>query len=134
MNARSGTKWPAGIVDRVEGKAGAIALTFDDGPNETATAQVREILNSYGVRGTFFTVGKALDIEPALSQGLHRDGHVIADHSYDHSLMGWLRPGAGDLDASRRAFTQHLALQPAFFRPPYGVVPRDGRDCWSRTA
>lgn len=118
-------RWPAGIIDRIDDKPGMVALTFDDGPNVTATAHVREVLNSYGARATFFTVGKALDIEPALSRDLLRDGHVIADHSYSHSLAGWLRPGDGELAASATAFARHLALRPAYFRPPFGLVTRE---------
>jgi len=35
-----------------------VALTFDDGPNVHARVEVARILDSFGVKGTFFTVGK----------------------------------------------------------------------------
>jgi peptidoglycan/xylan/chitin deacetylase (PgdA/CDA1 family) len=126
MNAPSNpARWPAGIIDRVEDKPGMVALTFDDGPNVTATAHVREVLNSYDARATFFTVGKALDIEPGLSRDLLRDGHVLADHSYSHSLAGWLKPDDDELATSETAFARHLAVRPAYFRPPFGLVTRE---------
>ncbi|MBM3302809.1 MAG: polysaccharide deacetylase family protein, partial [Deltaproteobacteria bacterium] len=35
-------------------KENKVALTFDDGPNPPRTDQVMDILESKGVRGTFF--------------------------------------------------------------------------------
>jgi peptidoglycan/xylan/chitin deacetylase (PgdA/CDA1 family) len=118
-------KWPAGIVDRVEGRKGVVALTFDDGPNVPATSEVREILNGYGVRGTFFTVGKAVDAEPDVCRELLSDGHVIANHSYSHSLSAWLSPEDDDILGCQRAISRQLGVRPAFFRPPYGLLSRD---------
>src|SRR5256885_1791625 len=34
-----------------------VALTFDDGPNRASTLAVRDVLDQYGVKGTFFLVG-----------------------------------------------------------------------------
>jgi peptidoglycan/xylan/chitin deacetylase (PgdA/CDA1 family) len=128
MTARpTAAGWPAGIVDRVDGRPGMVALTFDDGPNVTATAQVREVLNSHGVRATFFEVGKALSSEPSLAQDLLRDGHVIANHSHSHSLAAWLSPSDDELSRSQAAFGRHLGVQPAFFRPPFGLITRETR-------
>ena len=120
-------RWPAGIVDRVDGRPGMVALTFDDGPNVTATAQVREILNGHGVRATFFEVGKALESRPSLALDLLRDGHVIANHSHSHSLAAWLSRDDDDLSRAQDAFAQHLGVRPAFFRPPFGLVTRETR-------
>ena len=125
MEAATGAlQWPEGIVSRVEDRGTVVALTFDDGPNTTATARVREILNSHGVLATFFTVGKALEQEPGISRDLLRDGHVLADHSYSHSLAGWLSPGDDELTQSQQAFSRHLGVRPAYFRPPFGLVTR----------
>ena len=38
-------------------RPGEIALTYDDGPNPTATPQLLEVLARYGVRATFFLIG-----------------------------------------------------------------------------
>ena len=39
------------------GAAKLVAITFDDGPNQTWTPQVVEALNQRGVKGTSFVVG-----------------------------------------------------------------------------
>jgi peptidoglycan/xylan/chitin deacetylase (PgdA/CDA1 family) len=119
--------WPEGIVSRVEDQPGMIALTFDDGPNVSATPLVREILNSHGALGTFFTVGKALDAEPALTLDLLRDGHVIANHSYNHDLRTWLSPETDELAISQDVFGRRTGVRPVYFRPPFGLLTRDFR-------
>ena len=124
---RAPAQWPAGIVHRVEGKPGMVALTFDDGPNLTSTAQVREVLNSHGARATFFEVGKALASEPSLARDLLDDGHVIANHSHSHSMAAWLSPGNDELVRSQAAFARHLGIRPTFFRPPFGLITRETR-------
>jgi peptidoglycan/xylan/chitin deacetylase (PgdA/CDA1 family) len=41
-----------------------IALTFDDGPNEPYTRQILEVLAEFGVKATFFVIGKWVRKEP----------------------------------------------------------------------
>lgn len=43
-----------------------IALTFDDGPSATYTAQILSILQSYGVQATFFVIGSSATNSPNL--------------------------------------------------------------------
>lgn len=98
-----------------------VALTFDDGPNANDTLKVRDILDEYGVKGTFFTVGKALDARPDISRSLLADGMLLADHSYHHDSTSWLDPRYPEIAMTQRAFKQHLGVCPAFFRPPHGT-------------
>jgi peptidoglycan/xylan/chitin deacetylase (PgdA/CDA1 family) len=97
-----------------------VALTFDDGPNVAFSLAVRDILDSYGVKGTFFTVGRALDARPDISRALFDDGQLLANHSYAHDYWRWLDPRYPELDRTQRAFARDLGVCPAFFRPPHG--------------
>ncbi|MCH5343474.1 MAG: polysaccharide deacetylase [Acetatifactor sp.] len=60
-----------------------VYLTFDDGPS-IYTDEILDILNEYGVKATFFVVGK----EDAASQEAIRriveEGHTLGMHSYSH--------------------------------------------------
>ena len=38
-----------------------IALTFDDGPHPSLTPKILSILKRYGIRATFFMIGKEID-------------------------------------------------------------------------
>jgi len=60
-------------------------LTFDDGPNETITPKIADILRRYNIKATFFQVGSLIEANPEITKRLHNEGHVIGNHSYAHS-------------------------------------------------
>lgn len=97
-----------------------VALTFDDGPNVRFTPLVASILDQHGVKGTFFTVGRALDARPDISRALVRAGHLVANHSYRHDARGWLDPRYPELAQTQRSFARQLGVCPTFYRPPHG--------------
>jgi peptidoglycan/xylan/chitin deacetylase (PgdA/CDA1 family) len=69
---------PAAAGDKV------VALTFDDGPHPTYTPQVLDILARYGVRATFFQLGREAERHPDLVRRVVAEGHVVANHTWDH--------------------------------------------------
>lgn len=62
-----------------------IYLTFDDGPCKN-TPRVLDILDQYGAKATFFTVGFFVDRYPEYAAEIVRRGNLIACHSYTHEL------------------------------------------------
>jgi len=108
-------------IDRVATSQKSIALTFDDGPNEPYTSQVLDILNSYGVKSTFFVVGKNAEYYPDVARRVVAEGHVIGDHSYTHKpLAEFDVPDYTELDKAQNAIYQVTGVKPHLFRPPYG--------------
>jgi peptidoglycan/xylan/chitin deacetylase (PgdA/CDA1 family) len=97
-----------------------VAITFDDGPNATATLAVRDILDRAGVKATFFLVGRALDARPDIAEALLDDGMLLGGHSYSHDSWRWLDPGYPELDRSLDAFRRNLGVCPYWYRPPHG--------------
>ena len=61
-----------------------VALTFDDGPNQNYTEMLLEGLKERGVHATFFLLGKQVEQSPQIVKKMHRDGHLIGNHSYEH--------------------------------------------------
>lgn len=68
---------------RNTGGTRSIYLTFDDGPCEY-TPRVLDILDRYGAKATFFTVGMYVDRYPETTKEIVRRGNLIACHSYTH--------------------------------------------------
>ncbi|HEX8916649.1 MAG TPA: polysaccharide deacetylase family protein [Humisphaera sp.] len=101
----------------------AVALTFDDGPTPGSTEQVLDTLAAAGVRATFFVVGLNCDRHPGLVRRMHAEGHLVANHTYDHSHFGVFRRRGFWDEQLRRTDASIAAIvgkRPALFRPPMG--------------
>jgi peptidoglycan/xylan/chitin deacetylase (PgdA/CDA1 family) len=112
--------WFGPVVSRGPSTGNRVAITFDDGPNDTATLAVRDILDRYGVKATFFLVGKALDARPDIARALLADGMLLGGHSYHHDNWRWLDPRYPELQRTVDAFRRQLGVCPRYYRPPHG--------------
>lgn len=103
----------------------AIALSFDDGPSADYTPQVLDILREQGVKAAFFCIGKNIAGNEALLARIHREGHLIGNHSFSHSVWFDLYSSSkmlADVQAADRAVESVTGKRPLFFRPPFGVI------------
>lgn len=98
-----------------------VAITFDDGPNETATLALADILEAHGTRGTFFEVGKAVAREPEVTRQLVARGHTVGNHSYNHHQWSYLNPTYPELNQTQAEISGVAGVCPALFRPPHGT-------------
>jgi len=111
-------------VARSGGGAGKrIVLTFDDGPDDTFTPAILDILRQQGVPATFFTVGgQALRHRDLLAR-IHAEGHEIGVHTYTHPLGLELTDLQFQLELSmtQRIIQDVTGRSTVLFRPPGGV-------------
>jgi peptidoglycan/xylan/chitin deacetylase (PgdA/CDA1 family) len=65
---------------------GKIALTFDDGPDINGyTDYVLDALKAFGMKATFFTIGKKINSDSkSIIQREIDEGHQVACHTYHH--------------------------------------------------
>lgn len=63
-------------------KAGAIYLTFDDGPQWGSTEKILNVLRDEGVHATFFVTSNGPD---SLIKREYDEGHVVALHTSSHN-------------------------------------------------
>ncbi|MEO9255194.1 MAG: polysaccharide deacetylase family protein, partial [Tepidiformaceae bacterium] len=98
-----------------------VALTFDDGPNPPFSLEIADILQQYGVHGTFFEVGKAVAERPDITKELMARGEVIGNHSYYHGAFSYLDPSYPELKQTQDVFRDKVGTCPALFRPPHGT-------------
>lgn len=59
-----------------------IYLTFDDGPSQF-TKPLLEILDTYGVKATFFVSGQSSKYRDVIGE-IYRSGHTVGLHTYSH--------------------------------------------------
>ena len=98
----------------------AVAITFDDGPNDPYSLAIADVLESRGARGTFYMVGSAIDRNPEIVQTLVERGHQVGNHSYHHDYWRWLDPRYPELGRTQDAFERAIGRCPTTYRPPHG--------------
>lgn len=105
----------------------AIYLTFDDGPIPEVTPWVLEQLKQFHAKATFFCIGENLAEHSAIFKNVIAEGHSVGNHTYHH-LNGWKTSSEEYLLNTLKAqqqmlhYAPRIALQNAFFRPPYGKI------------
>ena len=102
-----------------------IAISFDDGPANQYTPEILQVLNEHGVKAAFFCIGKRIGENEKLFQRLHKEGHLIGNHSYSHHVWFDLfssKKMLEDLKMMDVEMERVTGLQPKLFRPPYGVT------------
>ncbi len=60
-----------------------VYLTFDDGPS-IYTDEILDILKEYGIKATFFVVGKTDEHSKKMYKRIVEEGHTLGMHSYSH--------------------------------------------------
>lgn len=118
---------------RVATRRGAVALTFDDGPDPRFTPAVLDLLAAHGAKATFFVVGHGVAAHPNLVRRAVAEGHEVANHTLAHERLDRLdRAGVrAQLEGGARAIaTLGLgpAARPQLVRPPYGLEGAAARD------
>lgn len=66
-------------VDRV------VALTFDDGPWDTTTERILDLLEQYGAKATFFTIGNQVADHAKSVKRANEMGCQVCTHTWDHA-------------------------------------------------
>ena len=102
-----------------------IALTFDDGPNTTTTNEVLDVLEQYGIKGSFFLIGNNINDESAKSVKRAYDmGCDIGNHSKSHPYMNELSVEEieSEIDYVNDKIVEITGEEPKFFRPPYIAI------------
>lgn len=100
-----------------------LALTYDDGPNPTATPRLLDVLARHGVRATFFLIGRFVRQQPALARAVAEAGHLIGNHTMSHPRLVW-KSGERirrELRDTNGLLEDVLGVPVRYFRPPYGA-------------
>ncbi len=101
-----------------------VAITFDDGPDPRATPALLELLREHDVEAAFFVIGKKVDATPELANQILRGGHLLENHTYEHSNATNFystRKLTTELTRAQQTIQKHTGTTPRFFRPPVGL-------------
>lgn len=118
---------------RIEAAAG-LRLTpeleaVSAGRVEPSTRWILDQLERVGVRATFFIVGTTARREPALVRAIHRAGHEVASHGWDHRrILGMdVQTFREDVRRSKDTLEQVIGAPVVGYRAPtFSVVRQTG--------
>jgi peptidoglycan-N-acetylglucosamine deacetylase len=100
-----------------------MALTYDDGPNDSYTLRLLDMLARHNVRATFFLIGQYVRQQPEIVRQIQAGGHLIGNHTMTHRVLLGLSPKElreqlADCNSSIEDVTGEAVR---FFRPPHGA-------------
>jgi peptidoglycan/xylan/chitin deacetylase (PgdA/CDA1 family) len=101
-----------------------IALTLDDGPDPEVTPRVLDLLDDYGIKATFFCIGRRAEQYPDLCREIVARGHAVENHSQWHRHHFSLLGPAGferEIRAGQETLQRITGTAPMFFRSPAGL-------------
>ncbi len=99
-----------------------VYLTFDDGPS-SRTDDILDILAEYGVKATFFVVGRESEEDYRLYNRIVDEGHTLGMHSYSHrysKIYSGEEAFTEDLDKLTDLIEDTTGVTPKFYRFPGG--------------
>jgi len=103
---------------------GKIYLTFDDGPDAVHTELILDILQQKNIKATFFCLGERIETHPEIIYRILREGHQIANHSYDHRDLISLSNDEllEDINRTENLIIEHTGRSFKLLRPPKGLI------------
>lgn len=112
-----------GRTVRRTGDPGAMALTFDDGPNPDVTPALLDVLDRHAAPASFFVIGKRVRQFPEIAREIAARGHTIGNHTHGHPGLTLLssRRIAEELSRCDEAIAEAVNIRPRWMRPPFGL-------------
>ena len=102
-----------------------VYLTFDDGPSAD-TEKILDILDEYGVKAAFFTLGTEVEKNPAQVEAMVLRGHSLGCHSFTHTyekIYASVQTLRGEVEKWEKAIeTAGITIERKLFRFPGGSV------------
>ena len=99
-----------------------LALTFDDGPNESLTLRLLDLLAEHQVKATFFLIGRYVAKQAEVVRHIAKAGHIIGNHTYSHPNLIFCSEitVAREITDTAKAINDAVGEHSRLFRPPFG--------------
>ncbi len=116
---------------RINPKGKMVALTYDDGPSNSVTNDILDILQKYDAKATFFVIGSRIPSSYQPMQRAVKMGCEIGNHTYSHIDL----PSYGysdiryEIDTTNSLIKKYAGVTPKIVRAPGGST-----DSYSREA
>jgi peptidoglycan-N-acetylglucosamine deacetylase len=118
------TKLPTQYVIKKWGSVhNQVVLTFDDGPDETYTPQILDILEKEKVPATFFITGANAQDNLPLLERINKNGYEIGNHTYSHPNISEVSTARAELEmkSTRLLIEAVTGKSTILFRAPFNA-------------
>lgn len=121
------------LIETADTGRDEVALTFDCGADRGNTEAILNMLDTYGLKGSFGMTGLWAEANPDLVLRMAREGHMIFNHTYTHQSFTGFSTDSSDPGTDFRIneieetaqvvseITGGYDMAP-YWRPPYGDV------------
>lgn len=101
-----------------------VCLTFDDGPDDTVTPNIINILDKYKVKGNFFFLGENVVRYPKVVKLADESGHLVLSHTYKHKQLDKCSNETikNEIISTEKIIHKLIGKTPQIMRPPYGAT------------
>jgi peptidoglycan/xylan/chitin deacetylase (PgdA/CDA1 family) len=111
-----------GVLFYVPTSAPVVALTLDDGPDDSVTPAVLGILRREKVRATWFVIGERVKRYPDVYRAIIADGHEVANHFWSETPTWRMDVARFTRDLLRTEALIHQRVRPRMMRPASGWI------------
>jgi peptidoglycan-N-acetylglucosamine deacetylase len=100
-----------------------LALTFDDGPDETWTPQILNILKEKNAPAAFFVIGESASKDPQIVRNEYQAGNEVGNHTFTHPDFEIVSKSQVqiELNLTELLLESNLGVKTLLFRPPFGI-------------
>ena len=98
-----------------------VALTLDDGPDDSVSPVVLSILNDENIPSTWFVVGRYVEKYPKIYREISESNHQVANHLWSHTpfITTTKKHLFADIERTENLIMQQVS--PKLIRPPATV-------------
>ncbi len=102
-----------------------VAITFDDGPHESNTEEILNILAKNNAKASFFFIGSKIEKHKDLVKKVHSLQHTIGNHTFNHASNFPIKNKKAikaEIEKTQKSIKTVTGNDSIYFRPPFGVT------------
>lgn len=99
-----------------------VALSFDDGPNNTITPQILDLLKKNDIKASFYLIGRNINKKTArVMRRMVKMGCDVENHTYSHPHLPEITPEEmlEQVNSTDELIMKYAKVKPTMLRPPY---------------
>ncbi len=119
-----GEEYPDVVLLNDQPQSNTVYLTFDDGPDNTITPQIVDILAENNVCGNFFFIGEKIKDFEDIVKKAYANKNFVGSHCFTHTKLTAMSSVQvkKELTDTNNILKSITGVTPSFARPPYGDI------------